>query len=308
MIQEPITTDATYMPTPDISALGRKQRERLIFIEFRLWFLGDIGRPALMDRFGIAPAVATRDLSLYRKLAPGNVDFDGSRKVYVPNTNFQPIFEHSPERVLSALTRGFGEGQPTERDSTLPCDFPVRLNRPNLDVLATVTRAIHQGYGLDIKYHSLNRGLSERTILPFALVDSGLRWHTRVFDRLSGEFRDLVITRIEATIERPDIRADKHELPDRDAQWSRLVDLELIPHPKQNHPDIVARDFGMGDDKLLKIRVRAAIAGYVLRQWVVDCSTERNLDPSIHRLCLKDPLNLYGVNNAVLAPGFKEPK
>ena len=94
---------------------------------------------------------------------------------------------------------------------------------------------------------------------------------------------------------------------DQDAQWSRLVDLELIPHPGQNHREIVARDFGMGKDQVLKIRVRAAIAGYVLRQWAVDCSTDRHLNPGIHRLCLKDPLGLYGVANAILAPGYEQP-
>jgi hypothetical protein len=285
-------------------AIGQKQRERLIFIEFRLWFLGDIGRPDLMDRFGMAPAVATRDIALYKKLAPHNLDFDGSRKVYVPTGDFLPLFEHSAERVLSALTRGFGEGLAVEQGSALLCEFPVRLNKPDLNVLATVTRAIHQGCGLDIKYYSLSSGPKRRTVIPFALVDSGLRWHTRAYDRLSGEFRDLVISRIEDPIERPDLRPEKHELADQDAQWSRLVDLELIPHPKQNHPDIVARDFGMGKEHKLKVRVRAAIAGYVLRQWAVDCSADKSLDPSIHRLCIKNPITLYGIENALIAPGF----
>ncbi len=35
---------------------------------------------------------------------------DGSRKVYVPTSEFSPLFEHEPNRVLSALSRGFGEG------------------------------------------------------------------------------------------------------------------------------------------------------------------------------------------------------
>jgi hypothetical protein len=54
-----------------------------------------------------------------------------------------------------------------------------------------------------------------------------------------------------------------------------------------------------------KLQVRAAIAGYVLQQWKVDCSPDHNLDPKEYRLWLKDPLVLYGVQNAMLAPGYR---
>ena len=98
------------MDIRSLEDMNQALRERLAFIEFRLWFLGDVGRPDLMDRFGIAPAVATRDLAAYREVAPQNIDFDGSRKVYVPTAGFKAIFEHETDRVLSALSRGFGEG------------------------------------------------------------------------------------------------------------------------------------------------------------------------------------------------------
>lgn len=63
-----------------INNLSQKQRDRLAFIEFRLWFLGDVSRRDLMERFGIAPAVATRDFTAYRELAPLNIDFEGRRR------------------------------------------------------------------------------------------------------------------------------------------------------------------------------------------------------------------------------------
>ncbi|MBT9100246.1 hypothetical protein KFZ76_21335 [Methylovulum psychrotolerans] len=46
--------------------LSRAQRERLAYIEFRLYFLGEARRQDLIQRFGIAPAVATRDFAQYR--------------------------------------------------------------------------------------------------------------------------------------------------------------------------------------------------------------------------------------------------
>lgn len=290
----------------NIHDLSQAQRERLAFIEFRLWFLGDVRRPDLIDRFGIAPAVATRDLGAYKEITPENVAFDGRRKVYVPTGSFAPVFEHEPERVLSALSRGFGEGLGKASQGFLPCAFPLRLNRPDLPVLAVITRAINQRRAVSLVYHSLNKGPSQRAIVPCALVDSGLRWHARVFDRHSNEFRDMVITRMENPRELENGCAEPHELPDHDIQWNRIVSLTLVPHPEQARHDIVARDFGMRDDQLT-LNVRAAIAGYVLQQWNVDCSPDHSLDPARHRLWLKDPLVLYGVENSVLAPGYQNP-
>lgn len=295
------------MNEPSLAELNQAQRERLAFIEFRLWFLGDVRRPDLIDRFGIAPAVATRDLGAYRELAPSNIAFDGRRKVYVPTALFKPRFEHEPERVLSALSRGFGEGIGRASGGFLPCEFPLRLNRPPLDVLSVVTRAIHQQCAVRLVYHSLNTGPSEREIVPFALIDSGLRWHARVYDRVSHEFRDMVITRMEAPTLLRECSAAAHERPDQDAQWTRIVPLTLVPHPDQARKEIIALDFGIEDGGALTINVRAAIAGYVLQQWSVDCSPDHALDPKQHRLWLKDPLVLYGVENAVLAPGYRAP-
>ena len=288
-----------------LDGLNRSQRGRLAFIEFRLWFLGDVRRQNLMARFGIAPAVATRDLATYRETAPRNITFDGRRKLYVLGERFKPLFEFRPERVMSALSRGFDEGLHEVGEAYLNCEFPLRLNQPQLPVLAVITRAIHQQKPVQLTYHSLNHGPSEREIVPFALVDSGLRWHARVYDRGALEFRDLVITRMDMPILLPDSPVSSHELGEMDIQWSRIVELELLPHPDQERPEIVARDFAMTDG-VLKLQVRAAIAGYVLQQWKVDCSSNHSLDPTQYRLWLRDPLALYGVLNAVLAPGYQK--
>lgn len=295
------------MDSRSLEDMNQAQRERLAFIEFRLWFLGDVRRPDLMDRFGIAPAVATRDLAAYRSIAPENTDFDGSRKVYVPSARFKPIFEHRPDRVLSALSRGFGEGIAEASSGFLPCEFPLRLNQPPLDVLATITRAIHQRCAVRLTYHSLKKGPAKREIVPFALVDSGLRWHARAYDRARNEFRDLVITRMDKPELLPSGEILPHEQGDQDIQWSRIVTLGLVPHPGHSHPEIVGRDFGIKEG-VLSLPVRAAIAGYVLQQWNVDCSPDHSLDPTFYRLWLRDPLVLYGVGSAALAPGYQRPK
>ena len=54
----------------------------------------------------------------------------------------------------------------------------------------------------------------------------------------------------------------------------------------------------------LAVTVRAAVAGYVLRQWQVDCSTDAYLRGPEYRLRLANRQVLAGVASAVLAPGY----
>ncbi len=289
-----------------LSELTQPQRDRLAFVELRLRFIGEIRRQDLMTRFAIQSAAASRDLALYKELAPGNLDYDPKGKFYVLGSAFDPVFDFAPERVLSWLAQGFGDGQPMLRKAWLASESPSRLTLPDLDVLATVTRAIHQECPLGIEYYSISKGRTEREIVPFALIDNGLRWHVRAFDRKTQEFRDFVITRIKRPLALKGQAVATHEMSDQDIQWTRIVELELVPHPDQPRPEITAMDYGMRDGAL-RLKLRAAMAGYVLRKWSVDCSPDHSLRGEEYRLWLKDQLAIYGVRNAVLAPGYRSP-
>lgn len=59
---------------------------------------------------------------------------------------------------------------------------------------------------------------------------------------------------------------------------------------------------------VLKVKVRAANAGYMLRRGTVDCSPDHSLEGPEYALWLRDSLALYGANNAYLAPGYKDPR
>lgn len=292
------------MTAPAIQELASAQRERLAYIEFRLWFFGEVTRKSVLDRFGVATAAGTRDLMLYRDLAPQNAEYEGKVYRYLPT--FKPLFQHQVHRVLSALTSGFGDGERGSEGAVIPHEVPARLNQPSLDVLAKVTRAIHGGYPLKLSYHSMKTGLVAREIVPHALVDSGLRWHVRAFDRTKGEFRDLVLTRMEKlTAFKPGSASAAVQVNERqraDAQWLQMVELNLVPHPAHKHPASVERDFGMTEG-VLKVSARAAMAGHVLRQWQVDCSPKASLQGAEFRLRLANLQVLDGVSSAGLAPG-----
>lgn len=294
------------MSNEQLADLTQPQRDRLAFVELRVRFIGEIRRQDLVARFGIQSAAASRDLAVYKDLAPGNIDYDSKGKTYVLGPDFQAVFDFPPERVLSWLTQGFGDGEPMRLKAWVACESPSRLTHPDLDVLAGVTRAIHHECPLAIEYHSISNGQAERQIVPFALIDNGLRWHVRAFDRKSQEFRDFVITRIKHPRVLKGEKPESHEISDQDIQWTRIVELELVPHPDQPRPEITVMDYNMQEGSL-RMKLRAATAGYILRKWSVDCSPDHSLRGHELRLWLKDPLALYGVKNAVLAPGYRSP-
>lgn len=286
-----------------LDRLSNAQRDRLAYIDFRLYFIGEVGRPDLTIRFGIAAAAATRDLALYRELAPQNIEFDGSNKIYRIGKSFAPLFTHAPQRVLSAISNGFGDGVDSTFEPLLPCESPTVLSSPQMEVLAPLCRAIHAKKAVAIRYHSMSNGESERVIVPFALVDTGLRWHVRAFDRKSGEFRDFVVTRIEAP-NFCDEQPKANESPDNDIQWTRIVELDLVPHPRLKRPEIIKRDYMMKDG-VISMRIRAAVVGYMLLRWGVDTSPDYNLKDEQYRLWLRNRQALCGVTNLVLAPGYE---
>lgn len=295
-----------------LASLTKTQRERLSHIDFKLYFLGELRRADVVDRFGTGPAGATRDIALYREIAPENLELDNSDKVYRPTQAFTPLFEHSPQRVLTALSQGFGEGLGEmlgdEVHPMLRCEIPSALSLPRMAVLAPITRAIHRGKAVMLGYTSVESGRTERELVPLALVDIGIRWHVRAFDRRHGEFRDFVLTRMDNPTVLEEGAVQREETAEVDVQWSRIIELELVPHPNHPRPEIVVRDYDIPEDGVLRVRVRAANAGYMLRRWTVDCSMDHRLKGLEYALWLRDPLTLYGANNAQLAPGYKDPR
>lgn len=292
------------MPRTLLEDLSQAQRERLFHIDFRLRFLGTVSRLDLVQRFGIQAAAATRDLALYRELRAANLEYDARAKVYVAAEAFQPLFAHSASQVLTALSRGLGDDFVGIQHALLASDLPTQLNLPQLDILAAVSRAIYRRRVLNISYRSLSNGLGEREIIPFALVDNGLRWHVRAYDRKRGYFADFVINRIVEASHSPASAVAAPESKEADIQWNRVVELHLVPHPSLAHPETIAFEYGMTSG-LLKAQVRAAVAGYVLRRWNVDCTADHSLQGAEFHLWLSNLPTLYGVENLAIAPGFR---
>ncbi len=283
--------------------VSQAQQERLSHIDFRLRFLGTIGRQDLVNRFGIKEAAATRDLTLYKELAFGNLEYDTKAKLYTRAESFRPLFEYSSHQALTALAHGFGDDFVASHKPHIACETPAELNTPQLDTLSVLTRAIHQRQVVEITYRSLSSGETTREVVPFMLVDNGLRWHVRAYDRRRSRFTDFVINRISEPRILEEGRIGEHERKDADIQWNRVVELEIVPHPSVRYTETIEREYDMVDG-VLHVNVRAAVAGYVLRRWNVDCSEDHSLHGAEYHLWLKNRQALYGVENLVIAPGY----
>ncbi|CUB06575.1 WYL domain-containing protein [Marinomonas fungiae] len=293
-----------------IEQLPQATRDRIAHIDFTLLFKGEAVRADLVDRFSIAAAQATKDFTMYRELAPGNIEYDQKLKLHKRGEAFEPLFDYDVVRTLATISQGYGDGFTGKVKPPLACEAPYHLNKPSLSIVAKVTEAIHKGKALRITYVSLSSGETTREIVPHTLVDNGLRWHVRGFDRKHNEFRDFVLTRIKAAVVLEDSTLSpsivkESELESQDRQWNRFVELELVPHPRIEHSEAIELDYGMTGG-VLKVEIRAATAGYLLRQWHVDCSKAHSLQGTEYQLWLKNTPTLYGVGNLNLAPGFNE--
>ena len=283
--------------------MTQSQRDRLAFLELRLRFVGEFRRQDLVERFGIQAAAATRDIGQYKELGPRNLDYDTKRKVYVRADWFRPVFDFAASRVLTWLSQGFGDGEPMRVRQLVAREGSELSINLDLEMLSVLTRAIHKKTAVEISYRALSSGLTTREIVPFALADNGQRWHVRAFDRRSGGFRDFVLTRI-ANARSVAGAVQEHEYSDQDIQWNRIAEIELVPHPANvQHPDTIEAEYGM-ENGALRMRVRAAMAGYLMRRWNVDCTEDHSLKGAEYHLWLRNRQALYGVSNLLLAPGY----
>ena len=283
-----------------------RQPMRLSWIELRLRFLGEVRRSDVIRQFQVNEITASRDLSEYRDTYPGNVTVGDDRKSYRRSESFIPRLNNfTASEVLETLTRGTF----TERiDSARPgieALLPPPLHEPDLNVLAALTEGIHRRQVVEIAYCSPSSGESSREIVPFVVAHDGLRWHVRAYDRKRAGYRDFVLTRIRRAQLRPS-EAKPEEAPEHDLQWMRVVELQLVPKPSLKHPEAIALQYNMADG-VLKLRLRAALAGYILRSMNVDCSPNASLSGPEYHLWLRNHLSLIDVANLGIAPGYVAP-
>lgn len=294
-----------YKNTEGIEKLTFAQKQRLSFIDFCLLFKGSINRKELTEKFEMGMANATRDLTLYKELAPQNIDFNAQDRTYLQSKNFKPLFSYNSKQTLAKLSHKISDGFDGVMEVAFPVDAPLQLNVPDIFIVAKIVQAVLKGKAISIIYTSLSSGSKAREIVPHTIIDNGLRWHVRGYDRKTNSFRDFVITRI-SKVTLLDKPVEEFETAIEDNQWMRKMDLHIVPHPTNvQYPQAIELDYGM-DKGMLQLTVRAALVGYLLRRWNVDCTEEASLKGGEYQLWLRNRQTLYGAENLAIAPGYTE--
>jgi len=278
-------------PTPpeprSVSRWG--QDRRLEFVDFRLRWDGRINRSDLTAFFGISVPQASLDIAKYLEIAPSNVMYDRSSKVYLATERFEPQFPaNEPSRYLNELlARTTGVLQPEL--SFLGWAPPVAaVPSPNralpVATLVTLLLAIRRAEAVSVVYQSMSsEEPMERVIAPHAVAHDGFRWHVRAFCHRRQAFADFVIARVlrvEGTAMAGTDGAD-------DEGWHRLVRLVIEPNPglPAAHRRVIELDYGMAEGSTA-IDCKQALLFYALKR--LGLLEERPGQPNEQQIVLRN--------------------
>lgn len=264
---------AVHEPQKNSSRWGPDRR--LEFIDFRLRWDGRLNRVDLVAFFGISVPQASLDIAKYLELAPDNLVYDRSARVYLATSEFKPVYDtSSPSRLLNELLAhavGFIGDESSFIGWRAPVSYvPTPGRMLSADTLAVLLRAVREGWVVQLVYQSMSAEKPEpRLISPHAFAHDGFRWHVRAYCHKHQAFRDFVIARM-ADVKLGDLAVVLGGA-ENDVEWHTEVTLELEPHPGLSSAQkrAVELDYGMTNG-VVSFKCRQALLFYVLRHLRLD--------------------------------------
>jgi hypothetical protein len=272
------------------------QERRLEFIDFRLRWDGKLNRSDLMGHFGISVPQASADIASYLELAPENLEYDRSERVYVATPGFSPFFPSSgAEHYLRDLLAKASGGLSAET-SYLGWLPPVAVaGMPNRTVsehvLEAFIRAIRAGQSLGVLYQSMSRPEPVwRDLSPHGVGHDGFRWHARAYCHTRQAFRDFVLARVLDA--RPSDRPAAD--PADDQAWTNTVQLVLVPSTglSSSKRKVVELDYAMVGGQAV-LETREAMLYYALQR--LGLSRDGELRPEAQQISLKNMAEVRAV-------------
>ena len=197
-------------------------------------------------------------------------------------------FAHDVDQSLFALAGTRAITQRAVQKPRVPSavDRSIKRQVP-LDVVATITRCLNQSQMITAIYRSMSGGERERTLSPLAVLHDGLRWHIRCYEEETELYKDYTLARFVAVTSG---NASTASL-DSDTDWNQRVEVELVAHPKSDHPETIRLDYGF-EGSAKRISVRLCLVGYFLRRWPIDSTDEATADPRRFQLYLANKREL----------------
>lgn len=257
--------------------------KRLEFIDFKLFWEGQINRSDIQNRFGVSVPQASNDLKEYIESAPENLNYDHKQKRYFASCTFKPAFLN-PDSDNYLWQMRDDVAAMSGVDSTWVPDLPIHdivwMPRRNISphILQQVLAGVRSEKAIEIFYQSMSSDTpSWRSITPHAFAFDGMRWHVRAFCHKSGRYKDFLLSRVQKTRQ----SSEKPVTGAQDSVWHEFFTVTLKPHPKlsESQAGAVALDYGMKDMRL-NVKVRLALLYYFLRRLGLTDSEE---DGSNHK-------------------------
>ncbi|TOM17335.1 hypothetical protein CGH82_19350 [Vibrio parahaemolyticus] len=282
--------------------MSTSMERNLRCVDFYLAFCGQVSRNDLMEFAQISVATASRTFGEYVRRWPHNLTYKHSEKLYVAKSGYIPVFSHDPQAGLDLIATGLVTRYISS--ALAPANLPVGI-APALDPerVRMLTSAACRSSAVTVQYLSLSSGASERLLAPTHFFNSLGNWYCRAFDFSageSGEFRVFRLSRFKHVVNVVQIPSP---LP-VDSEWLTEVVLTLVPHPNHHQPEAIRLDLGLENKPVLNLRISAALAGYFLQEWRVDCSVEAVLPAAQFPLHLANHYELATLASMCLAPGF----
>ena len=246
---------------------------RYEFMEFRLYWQGNINRSDLMDAFGISVQQASKDFANYIEGRKSNLTYDKRLRTYLRGKNFKPRYFQPDAAEYFAQLQAVEHGLVPEAQSWISvfpgyAATPVPARGVDPQVLRDVLSAIREAAALRVTYQSMSRPEpTVRWIEPHALAFDGFRWHARAYCQNDGVFKDFLLSRIVEVGDRALVTTG----PSADEAWHTEVVLEIGPHPDLSGSQrrAIEMDYAM-EDGLARIPVRRALLFYALNRLGLD--------------------------------------
>ncbi|WP_144141166.1 helix-turn-helix transcriptional regulator [Paraburkholderia sp. BCC1884] len=214
----PQTADQTPSAT-NSDDLPQTVLQRLMHLERCLFWRGELQRADLIDAFGINPIQAAKDFRAYMERYPHNMEYNKSRRRYLPLPGFAP-------KLIEPKT--LDEFAGISSPLVPVADWPLPNRRATPQVLLAMVAAVRERQKIEVQYQSMTgEKPTWRWLSPHAFASDGERWHVRAYCHSRDEFRDFVLGRILTTrhVKSSEInRSDDHD-------WATLVNVLVTPNP-----------------------------------------------------------------------------
>lgn len=233
---------------------------------------GRVTTNTLQDTLGCKRTTASSIIQGYLEACPNNLTYCTSSRGYIPTDVFEVQFSTGTlEEYIQLTSSGVSE---------FPAYSMQMLQRsPDPAIVRPILKAITENQRIDISYASFTSPEDgDRIISPHTLVNDGSRWHVRAWCEKNEDFRDFVLSRIQAIY---GTEGDATANASDDEAWQHNLTVTIEPDTRltEAQQKLVALDYGMEQTNTVRCQrsyeVRRALLIYTLQNLRLDRPRER---------------------------------